>query len=416
MSATGCTRPDLAPEGSESCMSGQSVLTINDNAIPATVRETIYKPHNGSRIKDVNHPDFNQQGRIAIIPFAFTDLPWNSAVTTDIIESSYFGLDNGSFRDYFLENSYGQYSLQSAGISSVVDLPYTMFPWNDATIYRDICQASNLDWALIDINGDHKITSNEVQIVVIYAYGGSGINRSASFSISTSTGTYEISHTFAVIDVKRNDDPQKAINPILYNTASVHELCHALFGLSDRYGVTGICGKGFTGPYDIMSNSCSWVHMTAYDKMKIGWITPKILEQPRLRDGGVRKCFAFSSSESSPAALVLWSSANPDEFFVIENRNREASRYEFDNGLPEDGLAVWWASTASDEIRLIDYSDWNKPPSEVNYDDFSGSGALFKYDGRYPATEPILLLNNDRGHMFIIRALSPAGSTMYVEL
>lgn len=97
--------------------------------------------------------------------------------------------------------------MQNAGISNVVDLPYTMFPWDDATIYRDICKASNLDWASIDINYDHKITPNEVQIVGIPAYGGSGINRGASFSISTSTGTYEISHQFAVIDVKRNDDP-----------------------------------------------------------------------------------------------------------------------------------------------------------------------------------------------------------------
>ncbi len=414
----GCDKPELVPEGEESCAGGLSILSVDDSEIPDDIRDLIYQPNEGSDFINTTHPDYNASGKTVIIPFSLTDLPWNTAISADVIEASYFRVLNGSFSDYFRENSYGQFFLNNAGISDVVSLPYSYADWvalDNPVIFTTAMNLSSINWDELDENGDNIISPNEAQIVFIYPFGGSGAVRTYSLDIVTNYGSFTVNNNFALIDVKRNDDPEKDVNPIMYNSAAVHELCHAFFNLPDRYGIDGICGEGETGPYDLMSASCNWVSMTAFDKMKIGWLQPKILEISTLRESGVRECLTFPASESIPAALVLWSSEMPEEFFIVENKNSASGNFGFEN-LPENGLAIWWSPMVGNNLHLVNFKKLDLNPQDQTYYDYSGPGVLFSYNMDYTALDIIPLRNSDGIARFFFRAISVPGENMYGEL
>lgn len=424
-----CTRPDRVNDESEFCNTGQSVLTIDDGAITSAVKNIIYKPFAGSGIISTDNPKYNHTGRTIIIPFTFTDLPWNTAVTTDVINSSYFGLDNGSYNDYFLENSYGQFGLTKVAIAAApVNVPHTLSDWQDvpsapshittADLLKYICQNAVVPWNLADVNGDHNITPDEVQVVFVYSAGLGGICRPNTFSFSTNFGgAFTIENRFGVIDCKRNDAPDRSVKPILDNSTACHELGHCFFGLPDRYGSSGICATGVTGPYDIMADNCSWKHFSIYDKMKIGWLRPRILDVPENRPDHARHCYEFPASETTPAAVVLYTGSTPDEFYIIENRYAPSASFGFESGFRENGLAVWWASTTSDAIRLVSFKHWGRIPTTYNYDDVAEhDGAMFVNKHDYGATVPIVLRNSNNVAYFSFRAISPAGAVMHAEL
>src|SRR5205823_5480483 len=112
------------------------------------------------------------------------------------------------------------------------------------------------------------ISRHEAQICFMLADDGAGAERPAFVNISTQTGEYRISCNFVFFSCKRDDNPTKGTDDIAYNYSSIwHELCHGMFGLPDRY--KDACGSGKTGQYDLMSDNCTRLHMTIFDKMKI---------------------------------------------------------------------------------------------------------------------------------------------------
>ncbi len=417
-----CKKPDRVVDNGLWCSSGQSVLTIDDSGIPAAVKTKIYQPFSGSEIISTGNPNYNPTGRCVVIPFTFTDVPWNTAIDVNTIRNGYFGNGTRSFSDFFYENSWGQFRLTQVAIAPApVNVASSVSAWgtslSNEALFTQICQNAAIPWNTVDQNGDHNITQNEAQVIFTYSMGAGGACRPARITFNTNQGTYTIINRFAVIDCKRNDAADKAANPIAFNSTVCHELGHCLFGLPDRYGSTGICATGTTGPYDLMADNCSWKHFTIYDKMKIGWVTPRILEKVENRPGNARKCLAFPASETNPAGVVLWTAAAPDEFYIIENRYAAASVPGFESGFRQDGLAVWWASTNSDAIHLVSFKRFGQIPSTYRYDALSDhDSAMFIHQQGGSSITPYALKSNSGAINFIFRAISPAGSTMYAEL
>lgn len=423
LSVISCGPPDQVAPGENYCSSGQSVLNIDDSNVSQEVKNKIYNPHSGSFIVRKGTANYNAQGRVVIIPITFTDLPMNNALSMDTLVQNFFSTGTGSVRDYFAENSWGEYPIRNAGVSTWTALGNTMASFgvgqtgNDWTrnpnVARTACQNSNINWANVDVNGDRNITRSEALICFLVPAGGGGACRPSSISITYNGQNYNISNSFVFFDCKRDDDLTKGTNDIRYNYSTIwHEMAHGLFSLPDRYQ-NGTCGTGPAGQYDIMSDNCSKRHMSIYDKMRIGWISPKVLLPANQRIGGERKCYNFPPVEQTPAALVLFSPANPDEFWIVENKNKSASARNFEADLPESGLAIWWARTNDDNSpTLIQFNDPTKIPTEYNN---PAAGALFKYNASQPANAGPLLFTSDNKFPFMVRAISPQTPGMNAE-
>ncbi len=412
------------------CSSGKAITTIDNSGISQTVKDKIFKPRVGSRYITAGHGEYNPSGRTLIIPFEFTDMPHNTAVSESIIRDAFFnsgGLGNDNIKSYFEKNSFGHFTLTEAFIAPWINLGaatavYTGgvsdSDWTrNAVLCQDICQAANVDWAAIDLNGDHEITANEVQIIFMYSDGGLGANRGHNVTIQTLSGTYNIHNRFTYISCKSNSDPAKTTDPIAYNYVTIrHELMHAFLGLPDRYGTPPNFGR--TGNYDPMcANRPRWTSISAPDKMKLGWITPAILTYDHTIDANAptaHQCYTFTHAAGSGEALVLYNERYPEECWVVENRCNDCATFgNFESGLPESGLAIWWMSLTDERVFLIDASVTPKKPDA--YTDFQDSDALFRFKGNGTSTEFIPLYPLDGFVAFNFRMVSGPGAVMSAE-
>lgn len=177
---------------------------------------------------------------------------------------------------------------------------------------------------------------------------------------------------------------------------------HAFFALADRYGAnTG------TGEYDMMGSASStkWVHLPMHDKMKIGWIAPKII-QAHYGD-----CLLFVPAELYPAALVIIPASmfmtNPlSEYWIVDSRIEAYDADGYDEDLPDDGLAIIDVSTGTapgghDDLRLVDFSKAALDPDLYNN---PGSNALFKINPLDP--NRILLDRNGQWNLLWFQNVS----------
>jgi len=83
---------------------------------------------------------------------------------------------------------------------------------------------------------------------------------------------------------------------------------------------------------------------------------PQILVRPSQRSDQQRHCYTFPNTETTPAALILWDNSNPDQYWIVENRNSASSPRDFDRNLPSSGLAIWWVDHPTNSLTLIDAS------------------------------------------------------------
>jgi M6 family metalloprotease-like protein len=419
----GCTRPDQASPNENYCSAGASVLTVNDDNISAAVKNTIYARPAG--YVGVGHPDYNPNIPLVIIPYMLNDaFTFNTTVSADVIRTNFFSTGTGSIKDYFYENSWGQFNIHEGFIANGVMLSQTGEtygagqPGNDWTrnpaVAQEICQLSNVNWNALDVNHNHIIEPREAVICFMRADGGGGATRPSGITISTNTGNITINNRFVYFSCKSNDDPTKGSNDISYNYSTMwHELCHGMFGLPDRY--TDYCGSGKTGAYDLMSDNCSRKNMSIYDKMKLGWIRPRIL---RLGEPG--RCYSFPASESTPAALILVpnypSPFDGSEYWIIENRYKNASSRDFDSNLPASGLAIWYVKETTNSLSFVDARNPSQWANNINYSASEDqTGAIFKYNPANPVNVYSLSTENGRG-IRLVSAISPEGAVMYINL
>lgn len=419
--AMSCT-PDQVSPTDKWCTAGINVSAIDDSQVPASLKNKVFAPT--SYHWGVGHANYRSNKKMVIIPYQFsTEFPRNTAVTTEVIRTNFFQTGVGSVKDYFLENSWGQYSLQEGGISNTSMLA------NDPAFYStgqlggdwtrnaqtaaDICNNSDINWAALDTDNNMQITPNEAQICFLGSLGGGGACRPSSIQV----GNYQIvNQSFVYFDCKRDNDPNKAVDPISYNYSTIwHELCHGMFNLPDRY--QNFCGSGFTGQFDIMSDNCSWRHMNIYDKIKLGWIRPKILEGVANRPDKMRHCYTFNAVENAVSALILCDRANPDEYWIVENRHKDSSPRGFERDLPESGLAVWWVNANTNEIHLVDANNPSERPSTYNYTAGAPyTGAFFKNTDATQAKIATIVKDTDGILSYILNYISPSGSSMSVDL
>jgi M6 family metalloprotease-like protein len=419
-----CEDADETGPGDCWCTSGINVMVIDDSVVPDAAREMIYSVPEGYRA--IGTPDYSAEKKLIIIRYEFaTQYPRNPNVTADLVREDFFSTGTRSVREYFRENSYGQFDIAEGAIPEWVTLSHDSAHYADLAphhdwpscheLHQELCQKAQVDWNAFDANGDHFISHKEAQICFLSSVGKGGCCRYSDFMISTNFGEFQIAHSFALFDSKKANAADSHIDAIAYNYGTIwHELCHAIFGLPDRY--KDFCGSGTTGNYDIMSDPCRQQKMNMFDKMKLGWVKPRILEKPINRPDGERHCYHFPSSENNPAAVVLLDRDRMDQYWVVENRYKDSSPRDFDSGFPESGLYVWWVDASTNKVYLVDAHDPMKHPQTIMYEAGLYLGACFKGDTCDGDAIYTTYLSSSSGDLsFLVRAVSPPGPDMYIE-
>lgn len=263
----------------------------------------------------------------------------------------------GSARDYFVAQSSGAFRPVFDVVGPVdLDMPYRYYGGNDASgndrhpdvmIFSAVQQAveAGLDLNQYDRDGDGIVD----MVYVIYAGLGeadrgdpntiwphmSNLQGSAQFAYQQidgkRVGLYACSAEF------RGDNTFSGIGTFC------HEYGHCL-GLPDIYDVDYSGGYGM-GSYDIMShgsylnNGNTPPSYSAFERYSVGWLT---------YDDVTSSCdVSLRPLAETNRAVRLSSRANPNEYFVIENRQLVG----WDAYLPARGLM----------ITHIDYDEevWN---------------------------------------------------------
>ena len=275
----------------------------------------------------------------------------------------------GSVRDYFYDQSYGQFNL-------AFDLIYVQLP-DSASKYRstqsddeysqymvddivDVLQTLDIDWRVYDWNGDGYVN----QILIIYA--GMGMNAGGgsttiwphqwwlSKHLKNPANQKEGCRGYRTImqgDKEYRIDcyccAQEVVNYSGIKTSFgtiCHEYSHC-FGFPDFYYNSG---TKTVGEWDLMDygnyggagfRPCGY---SAHERMLMGWITPVELT-------GETTVSGMPSLSDEPQAYIIRNDAYPDECYMIENRQQRG----WDESLPGNGIVIFhvdydeaiWCST-----------------------------------------------------------------------
>ena len=252
----------------------------------------------------------------------------------------------GSVRDYFLEQSYGQFRL-------TFDLHY--IPLSESRVkYRstqqddenskylvndlaDILDTLDIDWPAYDWDDDGYID----QLLIVYA--GKGMNdgggsnsiwphqgwlsrhiQSTAHPVGDADSPYYIDSYCCVQELTRGNT---------YGTFGTicHEYSHC-FGFPDFYTQYG----GVLESWDLMDsgnmNGKGFLPTgySSYERMYMGWLTPTELSSPaHITD--------MAPLTQSGEAYLIRNDGHPDEYYLLENRQQEG----WDGALPGKGLTIF---------------------------------------------------------------------------
>jgi len=120
-----------------------------------------------------------------------------------------------------------------------------------------------------------------------------------------------------------------------------HELGHFPVGLDDMYtsstANTPVVSDHDPARKSIMSvsDSSSWQHLDGWQKLSLGWVTPRIV-----RENGV---YPLEDVKTGREVLILPREGSLGrEYFVVENRQEEVVGDDgYDQTIGDSGIAVW---------------------------------------------------------------------------
>ncbi len=335
----------------------------------------------------------------------------------DVCNANHMGAD-GSVSDYFLAQSYGKTHVSFEAIGEYVatgkaaDYAETS---QSRQLVRKAAQAmTDADWSRYDKNGDGEVDC----LLLIYAghcdgnFTQSGIEvksiyphrswQSFAGSRAKVANHYVESYVF-MNDLRDNTNHVAAIH------TACHELGHGIFDLNDYYYDL----KSYLGQYDLMcygfrqtnysaadNHSCD---MTAFNRMYLGWLTPK-----ELTTSGH---YTLQPLSKEADAYIISDPANANHFFLLENRARISKSW--DAHLPASGLILTEVhySRATFNSHTVNHG---KTPNIQVIDANTGKGLKIPNE-TYLSTSQKAVPYGTNGHTEITPEVSPLFETMRVR-
>lgn len=259
----------------------------------------------------------------------------------------------GSVKEVYLENSYGQLTLDST-------VSYWITVSNTERYYADGQSGSSKLWealreALDALDDDPNFIlqdfdqDNDGNIdAVAFIHSGYGAEWGGTDAYGAVTADRIWSHRWAIQNPAWSSSngvtvSDYHISPGVWSTTGSeigrigvisHETGH-FFGLPDLYDTDSGAGDGI-GSYGMMANSWGFngsqlypPHFSPWSKIQLGWLTPTVADTTgRL---------SLNAVENSPEVIRVDQGFPSNEYLLIENRQPSG----FDARMPQGGLAIW---------------------------------------------------------------------------
>ncbi|MEM7222104.1 MAG: M6 family metalloprotease domain-containing protein [Pseudomonadota bacterium] len=303
-------------------------------------------------------PSFGPSGAIPnlVVPIRFSNhtgrtLP--SQGDLDILFNAQGGhpslAPTGSIRDVYLENSYGQMSLNSTVVPwvtvSQTEAYYADGVSGSSKLWQALREAldavdATTDFTQFDQDGDGWIDA------VAFIHSGYGAEWGGTDSAGTHYSNRIWSHRWGIQPSWTSAEGVRVsayhISPGLWGTSGsnigrigviAHETGH-FFGLPDLYDTNG-GGEGI-GSFGLMANSWGFdfsqlypPHFSPWSKIQLGWLTPMTLSAPG--------SYSLRAAETHAEVYRIDDGFPSNEYLLIENRQPLG----FDSAMPQGGLVIW---------------------------------------------------------------------------
>lgn len=292
--------------------------------------------------------------QVVVILVDFNDQPANRRFSSrEHYQSMLFSraeYRTGSMRDWYRENSYGGVDVVG-GVYGWYRMPqpysfyvggqngFGEYPRNAQGLVRDALLAADddIDYSQYDNRGEGVVEA----LFVVHAGPGAEVTGSSNDIWS---------HAWFVPGNLMLDGVRFRRYSMVPEDGQIgvfgHELAHSFFGLPDLYDVT--YRSAGLGRWSMMAAG-SWgeggrrpVHFDAWSKVRVGFITPTHLTQPR-------SALVLPPVENDPQVFLLWR-LNEEvnrEYFLVENRRRVS----FDRAIPGNGLLIYHIDESMDGNR-----------------------------------------------------------------
>jgi M6 family metalloprotease-like protein len=305
---------------------------------------------------------------------------WNDIANKEKLRNVNGMLVNGSIRDYFRDQSYGQFTINFDVVG-----PYTAknkyayygrnieyangsYDQDPASLIVEACEAASKDVKFKDYDWDED---GEVdQVYVVYAgYGEADYHDTETIwphksYLSGKTGSSltlqdVVIETYACSNELKPDGRYDGIGSIC------HEFSHCL-GLPDVYDAAS--GESIVGYYDVMDsgnyNGDSWypAGYSAFERYFCGWMEPKPIN-------GIDEVGELQSLHESPDAYIIRPFEGSTNYWMIEKRQK-ASWDKFLPCFTEN--ATGEAITEKILCWYIDYhkEKWNRNRPNEDHDHY----------------------------------------------
>lgn len=317
-----------------------------------------------------------------VILVNFSDLAMAPANTNEAFDAQFnmVGYSNngnmGSVHDYFHDQSYGLFDLTFDVYGPVnVNKGFSYYGENDmygedmhvTTLMREACQLAHseydIDWSKYDWDGDGEVE----QVFIIYAGYGEAFGASDNTIWPHEWSLSDAEESALMLGGMKIDTyamscelSGKTGTQMDCIGTACHEFSHCL-GLPDTYD-TGYNGGFGMGYWDLMSSGNangnknigdSPAGFSAYERWYAGWLIPIELNEP---------CVVYNMPplQDEPVAYIVRNDGNPNEFYMLENRQAKGWFSYVDRSTKCHGMLVTHVN--------YDESAWelNEVNSDVN--------------------------------------------------
>lgn len=316
---------------------------------------------------------------------------------------------HGSVRDYFRDQSYGQFELDFDVVGPYrlsKSMAYYGGPSGDyhdtdpQAMIEEAVQAADahVDFTKYDWDGDGWVD----QVYVVYA--GYGENYGAD---ANAIWPHESSIAYKNLTLDGKNIGTYACSCELKGKSGTtidgigtacHEFSHCL-GIMDHYDTSGGGSYGM-GAWDLMCSGnyndggCTPSGYTAYERWQAGWLEPTVIdEKTYITD--------MKPLEDAPEAYILYNDANRNEYYLLENRQKRGwDQYQGGHGLlvvhVDYDRSVWYSNTIN---ANSEHQRMTIIPADNLLNDGSTSGDPFPGSGRHQSltdtTVPAATLYNE---------------------
>ena len=309
------------------------IRDVSDGHVSSNIKTELYDF--SPVITGKGSPDY-PSGNLVVIPVETPDFPRNTYVTP---ASVLLKLSSGGPATYYNIASGGKFTLKvqasdwvklSTNLADYKSVDGQGLPYH-ASEHPEFMQAvvagAGVNWKQLDANSDGKISRSDATILLLIPcrpdLGWASTVWQTIGEVNTPAGTFDFgAHRVIYLSVTKASLQDSAGNNFLDDTllkTIMHELLHAFFDLPDRY-YNMITGSGQVGSYCNLSETYQWVLLNPHDRMKLGWIQPRILTPDH-----AHVWLKAPAAAASQAALILLDPARPNEYWLLENRNESGS-------------------------------------------------------------------------------------------